>query len=331
MAWQLLGVAAAAALMLWVAGELRVVVVPLLLATLLSSLTSAMADQLERVRIRRSLGAAVVVGAGSALLVGGVVLAVAPLARQMQTLVPKTLQGAAAVLDWVQDRAPAADLSGARQLLADPVASFGGNLTGLGAQALPLAAAAGELLTMTALTVVFWFFITRDARQLAAAALALVPDTHHQRVWRAARDSWRMLRRFLAGTTLVALIDAVGIGIGLWLLGVPAAGALTLLVFFGAFIPVVGATVTGVLAVLVALASGGFGLALSVGAVVLAVQQLESNVLQPMIMRRVVLLHPIVTLGVLAAGWSAAGLLGAFLAVPVTAAAAAAVKGYRQS
>jgi hypothetical protein len=125
------------------------------------------------------------------------------------------------------------------------------------------------------------------------------------------------------GTAAVALIDAVGIGIGLAIVGVPLVLPLSLLVFFGGFVPVVGAFVTGILAVLVALASNGLQSALIVTGIVIAVQQIESNVLQPTIMRRAVALHPVVTLTVLVAGTMLIGIIGAFLAVPVTAVIAA--------
>jgi putative heme transporter len=122
----------------------------------------------------------------------------------------------------------------------------------------------------------------------------------------------------------VALIDAVGVGVGLAVLGVPLVLPLGFLVFLGGFIPVVGAFVTGMLAVLVAWASGGLGTALAVAVLVLVVQQVESNVLQPLIMRKAVALHPIVVLAGITAGAIIAGVIGAFLAVPLVAMLAAA-------
>jgi putative heme transporter len=121
------------------------------------------------------------------------------------------------------------------------------------------------------------------------------------------------------GTAAVALIDAIGIGVGLAIVGVPLVLPIAVLVFFGGFIPVIGAFVTGLLAVLVALAAGGFQQALIVFAIVLAVQQVESNILQPVIMRRAVSLHPVVILAALTAGATLTGVIGAFLAVPVSA------------
>ena len=331
LAWQLVGLAAAAAVTLWVLSQLKLVVIPLLLALLLSSFSVGMVDRLERWGVRRSLGAGVVVVSGAVGAVGVVVAAVPRLLREMRALVPKTQAGAQTVLDWASEQLPAADLEAVRAAVADPVGWLSADAAALGVQALPLVGAAGEFLAMTALTLVFWFFLARDIRRFGNAAALLVPSGARPRAVEAARAGWQMLRRFLLGTSVVATVDAVGIGVGLLLLGVPAAGALTVLVFLGGFIPVVGATVTGVLAVLVALASGGLGTAAAVALVVLVVQQVESNVLQPLVMRRAVRLHPMVTLGALSVGASTAGLLGAFMAVPVSAFAVAAARVYRPS
>ncbi len=123
----------------------------------------------------------------------------------------------------------------------------------------------------------------------------------------------------MRGTATIALIDALGIGIGLFFLDVPLVLPLMVLVFFGGFLPVVGAFLAGLVAVLVALASGGITTALLTLALILAVQQIEGNFLHPTIMRRAVALHPIVVLTALAAGGALGGIIGAFLAVPVVA------------
>jgi putative heme transporter len=133
------------------------------------------------------------------------------------------------------------------------------------------------------------------------------------------RRAWVALSGFVRGTATIALIDAVAIGIGLAIVGVPLVLPLAVLVFLGAFIPVIGAFFSGLIAVLVALASGGFVTALIVLAIVFGVQQVEGNVLQPTIMRRAVALHPVVVLAALTAGGVLAGIIGAFLAVPVAA------------
>ena len=136
---------------------------------------------------------------------------------------------------------------------------------------------------------------------------------------RAGRRAWEVLGGFVRGTVLVATIDAVLIGIGLWLLDVPLAFALAVLVFMGSFVPYVGSFVSGLVAVLVGFADGGWQLALAVLALVVGVQFIEGTFLQPIIQSRRVDLHPAVILLAVAAGGSLFGLAGAYLAVPVTA------------
>lgn len=123
----------------------------------------------------------------------------------------------------------------------------------------------------------------------------------------------------MRGTATIALIDALGIGLALLILGVPLVIPLTLLVFLGGFLPVIGASIAGLIAVLVALADGGVVTALLVLGAVVAVQQLEGHILQPVIMRRAVSLHPIVILVALATGSAMLGIVGAFLSVPAAA------------
>ena len=127
-------------------------------------------------------------------------------------------------------------------------------------------------------------------------------------------------------TVLVAFVDAIGIGLGLVILGVPLALPLTAFVFLASFIPIIGALVSGVVAVLVALVTVGLVKALIVLAVVIAVQQLESHVLQPVLMGRAVHVHPLAVALSIAAGVIIAGISGALLAVPIAACANAVVK-----
>jgi predicted PurR-regulated permease PerM len=133
---------------------------------------------------------------------------------------------------------------------------------------------------------------------------------------------WWTLGAYFRGQLLVAFFDAVLIGLGLLLLGIPLALPLTVLVFLGGLFPIVGAFVSGLLAVLVALASDGLTTALLVFALVVAVQQAESNLLEPLILAKVIALHPLVVILSITAGVVSFGILGAFLAVPFAAAVA---------
>jgi predicted PurR-regulated permease PerM len=175
------------------------------------------------------------------------------------------------------------------------------------------------LVTGLVLAIFLLYFVLRDGAEFWQWILRRVPEESRPAADRAGRRAWAVLGGFVRGTLMIAAIDAVLIGIGLWLLGVPLAFALAVVVFLGAFVPFVGAFVSGLLAVLVALADEGWEIALVTLGLVVAVQFVEGNFLQPIIQSRTVDLHPAVILLAVAAGASLFGILGAYLAVPVTA------------
>jgi predicted PurR-regulated permease PerM len=176
-----------------------------------------------------------------------------------------------------------------------------------------------EVVAGLLLTMVFLFFLMKDRDEITAWFARHVPDQRRDEVTAAARGAWATLSGYFRGIVMIAAVDALGIGVGLLIIGVPLVLPLMVLVFAGAFFPVVGAFAAGLVAVLVAFVSGGLvDAALTLGVIVL-VQQLEGNVLHPVIMRRSVPLHPVVVLLALTAGGVLAGIPGAFFAVPVAA------------
>ena len=176
-----------------------------------------------------------------------------------------------------------------------------------------------QILAAGVLVVFVLFFLLKDGPAMWRWALRWVPARRRDRTDGAAHCAWSTLTSYVRGTVVVALADAAGIGGTLFLLGVPLAASLTLLTFLGAFVPIVGATVSGALAVVVTLVTQGGTDALIVLAVVLAVQQLEGNVLQPLVMGHAVRLHPVVIAIVVTVGGLRAGIAGAVVAVPVVA------------
>lgn len=173
---------------------------------------------------------------------------------------------------------------------------------------------------MAVLALLLVFFFLRDSDRVAGALRTLAPRGTADLVEAMARRAFGAVEGFMRGTTLIALIDALCITVGLLILRVPGAVGLGALVFVGAFLPYLGAFISGAVAVLVALADRGFVIALWALGVVLAVQVLEGHVLQPMIQSRTVQMHPAVVLLAITAGASVAGILGMLLAVPLTAA-----------
>ena len=204
------------------------------------------------------------------------------------------------------------------------------NAQSLAGQLLSGAVAAGSLLVTAVLSLVLCFFYLKDGPKFLPWLGGLVGPRAAPHITAVGQRSWVTLSGFIRAQAAVGLVDAVFIGIGLAILDIPLALPLAVLVFFGAFIPIIGAVVTGALAALVALVTSGVTSALIVVALVLVVQQIEGNVLQPMLVGRTLDLHPAVVILAVTAGGTIAGITGAFLAVPVVAVAAVMVRHARQ-
>lgn len=163
------------------------------------------------------------------------------------------------------------------------------------------------------------FFFIKDGSKIWSFLTMLTPRPARASIDQAGRYAWRTLISYVRATVMVAGVDALGIGMAAWLLGLPLALPLGALVFLTAFIPVIGAVLAGVVAVLVALVTQGFVTALLMLAAVVAVQQLESHVLQPFLMGRAVAIHPLAVILSIAAGSVLGGIMGALVAVPIVA------------
>ncbi|WP_405020946.1 AI-2E family transporter [Kitasatospora sp. NBC_00070] len=201
--------------------------------------------------------------------------------------------------------------AGSGSSLVGSVAS--GVLSGLGF--------ATQAITGAVLSLALVFFFLRDGHRSPDLVRSIVPGPKAETVIACGQQAFKATAGFMRGTTLIALIDATFITIGLLILGVPGAPGLGALVFMGAYIPFIGAFLSGTVAVLVALADGGLATALWALGVVLAVQMIEGNILQPVIQSRTVELHPATIMFAVVAGSGVAGIIGALLAVPVSAAA----------
>ncbi|MFD4627030.1 AI-2E family transporter [Streptomyces sp. NPDC058475] len=176
-----------------------------------------------------------------------------------------------------------------------------------------------EALTGILLTMFSTLFLLYDGKRIWEWTLKLVPAAARQGVAGAGPRAWRTLTAYVRGTVIVALIDAIFIGLGIYFLKVPMAVPLAVFIFLGAFIPLVGAVISGALAVVVALVTQGVFTAVMTLVVVLAVQQIEGHILQPFILGRAVRVHPLAVVLSVAAGGMVAGIGGAVVAVPLVA------------
>ena len=207
---------------------------------------------------------------------------------------------------------------------------FGQTVGFLISGALVILSVAFSLVSTLLLSMLVLFFYLKDGTEMWQAVTS-VAGPRAELIDRIGRKMWVAVRAFLLGTATVAVVDAVGIGLGAWIIGVPSVLSIAVITFYMAFIPYFGAIFAGGIACLVALGDGGLGPAIAMLIVVLVVQQLESNLLQPVLVGRSTRLHPlVVALGVIAGG-SLAGVIGMFLAVPVIAAAVAAIGELRRT
>lgn len=308
--------------------EVRLVVVPLLLATLIAAATSPAVDWLTRHRVPRTLSVWLTLFFGVAVL-GGASWGIGSAVRgQWDELTTSARDGLAEMRNYLV-RGPLPidedDLVGVQDRVRDFAAGpeiQQGAVTGA---TLVVEAIAGFFLGLVLL-----FFLLRDGRTILGFLRDQLPEQYRDRSDLAASRSADVLGRYVRGTAVIALVDAVVIGVALAIIGVPLALPLAVAVFFGAFVPLVGATVAGALAALVALVSNGFVTALIVLAVVVAVNQLEGDILAPVVLGQAVSLHPLAILLALSAGTIVAGIIGALLAVPFAAVAWTVVKTLRE-
>ena len=318
-AWRLIVIGIVAWALIKIIGAVRIVVIPLLIALLLSALLAPAVGWLLRSRLPRSLATALVLVGGLAAVVGTLTLVINEFVNGVPELSRNASQGVRQIQDWLR--------TGPLHMSDNQLDSYiqqgqdwvDENTQSLTSGALSTATTLFEVLTGTFLVLFATFFFLRDGRGIWRFLVGLLPAAAHWRVDDAGQASWATLVAYVRATVLVAFIDAVGIGVFLVIFDVPFAFPLAALVFLGAFIPIVGATLSGAVAVLVALVDSGWVTALIIVGVVIGVQQLEGHVLQPVIMGRAVAIHPLAVIVGIAAGVVLAGIAGALVSVPLIA------------
>ena len=327
--WALVGVLALLVAVGYLASLLSLVVVPLVLALFPATLLAPVAGWLRRRGVPAALAALAAILA-ALLLFGAVIGAMVPLvAAEAPALTESAAEGVAELEAWLEDEPFGLEVGGLNELLAAAQDQLG-EVGELAPQLLDAATTAFETVAGLVLMFVVLFFYLKDGRRLHEGVVSVLPAGVRDRARGATERAWVTVGSYLRGLLLVASVDAVLIGAGLLALGVPLALPLAVLIFFGGLFPIVGAIVTGALAVLVAFADGGLWIGLGVLAIVVAVQQLESNVLQPVIQSRTVDLHPLIVVLSITAGGILLNIVGAFLAVPLAAIVAGTLRYLRE-
>ncbi|MFG3496179.1 AI-2E family transporter [Streptomyces sp. NPDC047928] len=309
-------VSAVVAVAVWLAVTFRTAVTAVLLALLGAALLGPLYRRLVALHVNRSVAAGLTCAAIVAVFGGAgyiVVSALIDTGDQIVASLRRAVRDLSATLG-----APGTTLD---DLITHAQELLGGIGGGTASRVISGIGVVGQVITVALLALLLVFFFLRDSGRAVDALRSLGPASTGDTVEAMARRAFAAVEGFMRGTTLIALIDAAFITVGLVILKVPGYVGLGALVFIGAYIPYLGAFISGAVAVLVALADRGFAIALWALGIVLAVQVLEGNILQPMIQSRTVHIHPAVVLVALTMGASVAGIVGMLLAVPLTAAA----------
>ena len=319
--WRLLVIVAGLALVGRIAWEMRVVIFPVVAAVLISALLAPAVRRLRAAGWSRGLSAAAVVITFLVVVVGLLSVVGQAVGDQFGEVADRAEEGLQSIQEWLAG--PPFNLSPEqfRDWIDQAVAALSANREAITAGALSTATLAVELVTGILLGLFSLIFFLYDGDRIWGWLVRLMPRNSRERVHTAGQLAWLTLTQYVRGTVLIAVFDATFISILLLVLGVPLALPLGLLVFFGAFVPLVGAFVTGALAVLVALVANGWLPALIVLVGIIAIQQLEGHVFQPFVLGRMVRVHPLAVVIAVALGAYTAGIIGAVVAVPLVAVA----------
>jgi predicted PurR-regulated permease PerM len=316
---QFLLIVAAVVVIGWTLGKLWSILLPIVLGLLFATVLWPPTRFLTRHRWPPALAASVVL-LGFLGLIGGLIAWIAPAVADQA---PELADAAVAALDDVQQWLQGPPFNLGEDQIGDAVdsaiESIQNNAQDIAGYALTGATAIGSGLINLVLALVLAFFFIKDGPRWVPWLSAQSGTRAARHVVALSEKTWATLSEFIRQQALVGFIDAFFIGIGLLILGVPLVLPLAVLTFFGAFIPIIGAFVAGAFAVLIALVSNGFGTAMIVLIIVVVVQQIEGNVLQPIIQGRGFNMHAAVVILAVTAGGSLAGIIGAFLGVPVAA------------
>jgi predicted PurR-regulated permease PerM len=318
-AWRMIVIAAAAAIVIWLVIQLKVIVIPLLVAILVTALLWPAFTWLLRRGLPRWLAIVIAVLGTLAIVSGLVWLVVWQISLQWASVQERTVQAVEQFRQYLIDGPLHLTSGQIDDALAQAWTIVQEQAQLLLSGALAVGSTVGHVVVGALLAIFILLCTLADGGGIWKWTLRLFPRAAREPVDGAARAGWVTVVNYARTQLLVASIDAVGIGLGAALLGVPLAIPVAVLVFLGSFIPIVGAVVTGAVAVFLALVYNGPFIAVLMLIVVLGVQQLEGHVLQPLLMGAAVKVHPLGVVLVVAGGALVGGIPGALFAVPLAA------------
>ncbi len=318
-AWRFLVLAGALYVLMRAIGSVQLVVLAFVASLLITALLQPTVARLKRLGLPRGLATAVTFIAGFVImgLVGWFV--VWQVMENTDTLSTHLQDGIGELRKWLHNspfHVTDTQINHIAGQLQHAIGTNADQITSAGLQGVTVIV---EVFTGIFLAMFSTLFLLYDGSNVWNWILKLFPRDAREGMAGAGPRAWRTLTLYVRGTVIVAFIDAVCIGVGLYFLGVPMAVPLAVVIFLGAFVPLVGAVASGALAMVVALVTQGPFTMLMVLVVVLAVQQIEGHVLQPFILGRAVRVHPLAVVLSVAAGSLIAGIGGAVVAVPLVA------------
>ncbi len=331
-AWRFLVVVAAGLVILKGMAIFAVVTLPLVIALLIAALASPGVRLMRRLGLPPGVGAAIMVLSGLAFVVVLLTFAGQQIANGATDLADSVVRGLDEVRNWLQN----GPLNASESQINDSISQAQNAITDrtrdgqVLAQVTEVGTALGHVLAGFFIVLFSTYFFLADGERIWSWLVRLAPRSARAQVDSSGRVAWVSLTQFVRATVIVALVDAIGIAIVATVLGVPFVLAIAVLVFLGAFVPMIGATIAGTVAILVALVDQGPITALFMLGGVILVQQIEGHILQPFLMGRWVSLHPLGVIVAIAGGVIVAGIAGALVAVPLAAVANAVVQHLAQ-
>ena len=324
--WRLLLIAAAIAVGLFVVAQLSFLVIPLFVAVLLSALAAPVSIALRALRFPRWL-ATITTLVVFLVVVGGLVyLVINEVVRGWESLQARTILAYDDFVQYLLDSPLQVTESQLNEWVTALATEFNIDSSWILSGALSVTSSVGSWLVGAGIAIFALIFFIHDGARIWEYVVSWFPALARPAILGASRSGWSTLIEFVKVQIFVAFVDALGIGLGALFLGLPLVVPIAVAVFLGAFIPIVGGTVAAALAILVALVYEGPGTALIMLIIVVAVQQLEGQILQPLIMGPALRIHPLAVVLSIAAGGYLAGIAGVLFAVPVVAFTNVAVK-----
>ncbi|MGH3366200.1 MAG: AI-2E family transporter [Nocardioidaceae bacterium] len=317
--WRFLAIVLATGVLGWLLRYLSVVVIPVVIALLMAALLTPVVNRLHRGKLGRGPASGIVMVGGLAFLGAALTLVGQQIVDGFSDLSKQVVKGLQQIEDWLQR--PPLSLSDAQltSLLNQAQGAITSSNEAIVSSATSLGTTLGHLVAGFFIVLFALFFFLYDGARIWRFLAHLFPRAAHDKVDSSGHVAWASLTSFVRATVVVAFVDALGIMIAAFALSVPLAFPIGVLVFLGAFVPIVGALVSGFVAVIVALVAHGPVVALLMLGAVLLVQQLESHILQPFLLGRAVSVHPLAVILAVAGGVLVAGIVGALVAVPVVA------------